>query len=92
LASFNGSESYFEDGQTGNFSIKTESKIELLVKTIIALQQIEYISLIIGEVENGGFKTLIRELLSGNTSHVTYMLTFYQKQERARQQLSEIII
>ena len=48
-----------------------------MVKTIIALQQIEYVSLIIGEVENGGFKMLIRELLSGNTSHVTYMLTFY---------------
>ena len=67
----------YEDGQTGNFSTIIESKIELVVKSIISIQQIEFISVMIGEEQNGGFKSLIRELICSNTSHLSYMINYY---------------
>ena len=91
LSERNTCENSFEDGSTGNFSIKMESKIDLIVKSLIALQQVETISMIIDEKDNNGYKQTVRTLLSRNKSHLTYMVNYFQKSEKIIHQINEII-
>ena len=91
----------FEEGQTGNFSSQISSKStnqyekkELVAKSVIALNQVKAIFQCIQDDDLPGsadLNSLIRQLISQNTSHVTFFRNFQQKSVKVIRQLEQIV-
>ena len=67
-------------------------KIQLVVKAIIALQQIQYVCSALEENDNSSFRRMMKHLIEGNTSHMTYMLNYFQQKEAVNNQVYTLIV
>lgn len=72
------------------------TKIELILKSIIALEQIDFIHLSLEDIpissQQGGIKALMKELLSGNMQHMTYLLNYFKQSGRTQKQIERLVL